>query len=345
MAGRSGRDVDAGEVQAHEQRLGVHSLELQVRRARHMGRAGRQGGAHPRQRAGALQYARPEALEPPGLRLLVAHRQLGGQRQGPGRHHVLRPRAQSALLAPAPGRRHQRQVAPRDEGPDAHGRPDLVTGDRHGVQPPGAQAHRHPAQRRHGVGVHRHVARLAGSADPGGLPHDLHESADVLHGAGLVVGRHDAHQRGSPPRDGLAQALRIDQSGVVDLDLDVLGPQVRLRGARRVQDRGVLDGGGDDRGSPHAVGPRRQDPAGDDQCVGLRAPTGEDHLVRVGVQHCGQAGARLGQQRPDAPPRGVLSGRVRPPGRPVAQVRGHLLGHLRAHGGGCGVVEIGAGRC
>ena len=91
-------------------------------------------------------------------------------------------------------------------------------------------------------------------------------------------------------------------------------------------------------------GPRRQDAAGHRQGVGLRAPAGEEHLVGVDVQRRSQTGARLGEYRSGAPSRGVLGGRVGPPAQVAAQVRGHLLGDLAAHGRSRGVIEVHAGR-
>ena len=125
----------------------------------------------------------------------------------------------------------------------------------------------------------------------------------------------------------------------------MLAPQVGGRGTRRVQHRRVLKGRGDHPGSRYSCGPRRQSATGDHQRVGLGAAGGEQHLVRVNIECRCQAGARPGEHRPDAPPRGVLGGRIGPSAQAVMQVRGHLRGDLGAHGRGRGVVEVGAGDC
>ncbi|CED91078.1 Hypothetical protein AAM4_1246 [Actinomyces succiniciruminis] len=341
MAGRPGGHVDARHVQRHQQRLGVGVLNPQVGRARQMRRIIGQGRVHARQRRRPRQQARPQRLQPRRLRRPLGHGQLHGQRQRPRPDHVLRARAQPPLLAPAPHRRHQGEVSPRDQGADADRRAELVPAQRQCIQPPAVKVQRYPAHRGHRVGVHGHVPVRAGPVGAGRGAHRRHDPGQVLYQAGLVVRRHHAHQAGAA-RQRRAELTGLHPPGSVDRQRHVLGLQLRRRGARTVQHRRMLDRGGDHARTLHSGGTGRQHPTGDRQRVRLRATAGEDHLVRVHVQRRRQPGPRLRQQRPGPASRGVLRRRIRPPAQAIGQVSGHLLGHLRPHGRGGGMVEVDA---
>ena len=205
------------------------------------------------------------------------------------------------------------------------------------------EVHRNLPQRRNHVGVDGHVPGFAGTPAAAGLTHAPHQRSHVLNHAGLIVRRHHRHQGDG----GVAGAARrrqrplhrveLDPSGAVNLQQAQSRPQLVHGGARRVQNRRVLNRGDHQPPARHRARPPR-----DHQGIGLRPTGGQQHLMRIHPQGTGQAGTRLRQQCPHPPARSVLRTRIRPATQPTGQVLGNLLGDLGADRGRGGMIEIGA---
>ena len=163
---------------------------------------------------------------------------------------------------------------------------------------------------------------------PGGAA-DGRQLGDGLDGADLVVGEHDADQRGVRPEGGL-QLGGADKAVLVHVqesDLEALG----LQGAQGVQDGVMLEFGGNKMLFALArPGPRR---AAQGLVVGLAAAGGEDQLARLGVQAAGDLGAGLAEGFFGLLAEGIQAGGVAP-GRFHGGHHGPA-GCLADAGGGC----------
>ena len=302
-----------------------------------------QRGVNARKRPGTLQNPAPQHRQPGLLLLLLGDRQLHRQGQRPGGHHVLRARADPPFLtAPARGWR-QRQVAAKHQRSHSHRCPQLVPCQAHRVQPPAVEVHGNLPQGRDGVGVDGNVTGLVRAPGTARLPHVRHQRRHVLDDSGLIVRRHDRDQ-GNGGAAGIGcrrhrpgQRVELDSPRAVDLQQAQLRAQLGRGGARRVQDRRVLD-----RRDHQTPARHRSRPARDHQGIGLRTAGGQQHLVRIHAQSARQAGTRLRQQRSQPPAGGVLRAWIRPATEPTGQVLGDLPGDLGADRGGGGVIEIGA---
>jgi len=150
---------------------------------------------------------------------------------------------------------------------------DLVTADRHEVHAAGGEVHRHLTHGLDRVGVDRDTELVGDPCDLG----------DLLDGAHLVVGPHDADER-----DGLgvgldrrAHRLRTHAAELVDIEPGDLGALVRHEEVDAVEDSVVLDRRHE---QPHAGGvgvSARPVGALDGEVVGLGASRGEEHLGRA----------------------------------------------------------------
>ena len=205
------------------------------------------------------------------------------------------------------------------------------------------EVHRNLPQGRHHIRVDGHVPGLAGVPGAARLPHARHQRRHVLNHAGLIVRRHHRHQG----RGGVVGAARRHQRPIHRVELDppraVNLQQAQSRaqlgrgGARRVQDRRVLNWRDHQTPARHRARPPR-----DHQGIGLRTAGGQQHLMRIHPQGTRQAGTRLRQQRPHPPARSVLRTRIRPATEPTGQVLGNLPGDLGTDRGRGGMIEIGA---
>ena len=123
-------------------------------------------------------------------------------------------------------------------------------------------------ERLYRVGVEAGARRMRG-------PRQLAYGVDA---AGLVVGRHDAHE-GDRVVEHACQRVRRDRAVAHRRDDRDLEPAL-AQGAGKAQDRVVLDGGDDHPGAPgvlcaHALGDARHA-----EVVGFGAAGGEDDLAR-----------------------------------------------------------------
>ena len=113
-----------------------------------------------------------------------------------------------------------------------------------------------------------------------------------------------------------------------------------LQGLRRVQDRVVLDGRGDD--VWHRAAVRESEPccpsdAAQGEVITLGRPTGEDDLPRFTPEDTSAGGARLIDRRARLLSQLIDAGRV---SIPLGEVRQHRRQHLRVERGGRCVIEI-----
>ena len=164
------------------------------------------------------------------------------------------------------------------------------------------------------------------------VAHDLADLRDRLQRADLVVRGHDAHQR-RPLRERGGNRARVNAPGSVDRQDGDLEP-VPLQDSCRVEDRLVLDRGGDDVLAATAGGPRD---ALEGKVVRLGAAGGEHHLARSGTDEGGDRLARLVDALARAPPGGVQARGV---AGVLDEVRKHRLEHLRPQRRRRRVVEV-----
>ena len=183
--------------------------------------------------------------------------------------------------------------------------------------------HRNGANGLHRIGVHPHAVLVG----------DLRNFLDGLDGADLVVGHHNADQRGIGT-DGRLHILRADITFRGGLDISDLKAHA-LQRSHAVHDGVVLKGAGDEvllvlagLGEGSALhGP----------VVGLRAAAGEEDLCRGsidGLCHLGAAGVHklFGLIANAVMAAGVAAG--------TAQGLGHHCQHLRGTGSRGSIVEI-----
>ena len=142
---------------------------------------------------------------------------------------------------------------------------------------------------------------LVGAGDGGQL-------GDRLHRADLVVGPHDADQRdrAGVGRERRLEGRRVDPAGRVDRQPLDLGALVLGQPERRVHDRVVLDGAGEDPGPARVGGPPAPVEALDGEVVRLGAAAGEEHLAGPGADGLGERLAGLLDQ-PAGGPAGACS--------------------------------------
>src|SRR5207253_8441535 len=159
---------------------------------------------------------------------------------------------------------------------DAFGGVQLVPGDRQQIDAEVVHFDGNLAERLGGVGVQQDAA---GTAECGDL-------VDRLEGADLVLGVHDADQRG-PAVNRRTDVVRVNAAVAVDRH-DRHAAAEAAQEPARLQRRRVLDGGGDD---VRVVAQAGEDDALDGVVARLAAAAGEDDLVRGGVEQLGDLGA------------------------------------------------------
>ena len=227
-----------------------------------------------------------------GRHLLAA--QLTGEAEADDARHVCRAAAQAALLTAAVHLRFETdtRIAAADvESADALGAIHLVRAEAEQVNSHFLDIERNLAGRLGSIGVKKHAAFLAQSAD----------GADRLKRADLIIGGHDADQDG-PRRQGLRNLL--DRYAAVsvhrqDRELKSLAAEA----AQRIEDGLVLGGGRDEM---IAVWPVERGDALEGEIVAFGGAAGEDDFARMRRR----SGRRLA---------GELA---RPPRRPPDRSRG-----------------------
>src|SRR5450759_4486830 len=246
--------------------------------------------------------------------------ELQGRAEADDARHVLRARAQPALLPAAVDQRREPRTAFHVQRAAALGAVELVRGQAQHVDAERADVDGHGAHGLHGVGVEQRALVMS----------DARQLGDGLDGADHVVGVHDRRQ----PRvvaKGLLVGVHVDDAVAVDGD-EVDGPPETVEGARRFHDRRMLDGADDE-----VTGLETLEIADERQVVGLRAAGGEDDLLLAGAEAGSHLGARLLHSRAGISPQTVKLRRV---AVAFAEERQHLLEDPGVDRRGRRVVEV-----
>ena len=197
----------------------------------------------------------------------------GGGVQGPG--------ADVPFLSPAVLHRGQLHGAAQHQRPDADRAADLVPRDGHGVQPGGAEIHRHGAEGLDGVGVDRNA----------GPVRQLDDLRHWLDAADFVVGPHhrDQGDRGGVPGQLGRQHGQVHDAVRIHRQPSHLGALVPLEPFDGVQHGVVLDGGAQDPRALRVPGVPGPVQAFHGQVVGFGSARGKDDFGGVrpgrGSQH------------------------------------------------------------
>ncbi len=266
-ARRSGRHRNAGEVEADQQRLGFDALDADVGGVRHARRGGAVaiGARHRRQDARLQPIAQRGETRPFGVDL--APGDLGGDAESDQRRHVLGARAAIALLAAAGHEGQHAHAALDPQRARAFRTVELVRGDRQQIDAERADIDRQLAGGLHRIGMKQRAA----------LVRHRGELGDWLHGADLVVGVHDRHER-RVVGDRFAQAIhRHDAADIHRQQRDL--PAALGHRPHGVQHRLVLDSARNQVLSSrrlHGLGR-----AADGDVVGLGAAGGKDDFRRI----------------------------------------------------------------
>ncbi len=225
-------------------------------------------------------------------------------------------------MAAAVDERRDAHSLAHEERSHALGAIELVRGQRQQVDVHLADVHRHVADGLHRVRVEDDLSLAADGAD---LP-------DGLNSPDLVVRVHDRDED-RPVRDGGPDIVGIDEAGAVHRNGSHFQP-MPLQELGRVENRVVLDGGGDDVAALLLEGDADAD---EGLIVGLGATAGEDDLLRIGPEQvCDVAAGRL-HPLGRLPAGGVQARRIAPLLLVVGQ---HGLNDLGPRGRGRGVVEV-----
>ncbi len=204
--------------------------------------------------------ARPQGEEPLALLGKEPQGLLQGHRQAVGQEGAWRPSPPPPLLLP----RHQGEKlhpVAHQKGPDPLGPVELVGAQGDQVRPHLVHGEGHLAYGLHRVGVEE------GPVGVGHLGHGPHR-VEVPQ---LVVGGHDAHQKGVGA-EGLGHLLRVDHAQGVRLQVGD-GEAKPLQKPQGPKKGGVLH-----RRADHVAPAPGQGHPQDGQGIGLRARGGEDHL-------------------------------------------------------------------
>ena len=110
--------------------------------------------------------------------------------------------------------------------------------------------------------------------------------------------------------DGVAERVHVEPSERVDRQQLDLGALVLGEPVQRVEDRVVLDGGGQDPGAARVLGPARPEDALEREVVGLGAAGGEHHLAGPAAERPRDGLAGLLDDPAGGPSGGVQRGRV-----------------------------------
>ncbi len=235
-AGRTRRRAQALDVEGHEQCLGLHAVETDVRVPRDLPRpvAVLDGAGHVAQQGVGEAVAQPADAND----VVVTPRARDAQcsRGGRDARDVRRARTQAAFLTTTLHERFQGDAVAHDEGTGPLGAPELVGRDRDQIERGGGCRDVEPGHCLHRVGVqHRCGAR---SRDERG---DLVERLDR---ADLVVHEHHRHHDGVLV-ERVGQGAERHDAVVPDAhlgDAEALGSEP----VRRCEHALVLEGGGHD---------------------------------------------------------------------------------------------------
>ena len=247
-AGAAGRGLDTLQVERRDEIAALHAIDhdadvvgepiLRVPRERHA-----------IEREQANEEARAQTPEPIGFggpRLGVGVDQGEGAAESDDAGHVLGAGAPLPLLRPALQLRQQLRPATHEQGANALGPTELVRREADEVCLPGVDVDRL-------VGGQLHRVHVESRRVPA---HDLADCRDRLTGPDLVVGGHDAHQC-RPLGQRRGDVDRVDAAvSVHRQDGDV--EAAPFEDGDRIEDRLVLDRGGDDMPSAPGRRPRQR---------------------------------------------------------------------------------------
>ncbi|OQC18642.1 MAG: hypothetical protein BWX70_03456 [Verrucomicrobia bacterium ADurb.Bin070] len=268
-AGRAGRGADPEVAHVVEDRLALDILKA------HVGGVGQTVHAvavDARIRTGGEQAVFQlvaQARERAPFLIHVRSREVNSFAETHDVRHVFRAAAPSVLLMAAQHEGFESRAAPQVEDANAFGRVQLVSGDRKHVDRQALHVDRQFARDLHRVGVDD-GARLLG---------DLDDLLHREHDAGLVVGPHQADDRGRAALQRVAQYLEVDLPQRVHRQLDLAVPHV-FEAAAGAQHSRMLDARGDDLG----LRPQQFGGAVDRHVVTFGAAAREDNLRRFRVE-------------------------------------------------------------
>ena len=214
-----------------------------------------------------LKKPRQQPVAQPGEARRLARdldaREIGRDAHAGDRRQILGAGPIAALLSAADGDRGELDGGPHPEGAGPRRPVQVVGRERQQVDVAVVDEERHAPGGADRVDVERHAA-------PTGAPTDL---PDRLDGADLAVGRHDRDEH-RVVADRPRHRVRVDAPVAVDTHVGD-GPSPLLEVAARVDQRNVLDRGGDDVPAGGALGQ-----ALDGEVVRLGGAGGEDHPRR-----------------------------------------------------------------
>ena len=321
-AGAARGGADASVIQHQQQALALDALKAHVHGAGDMvlqtavdfavgdlAELGKQLVAHGDDLRGVL------------LDVLAALLQRG--RHGDDARDVLGAGTLAALLRTALDDVRQGDPAPGIQCPDALGGVELVARDGQHVDVHGLDVDGRVAGGLHGVGVEEDLLLAAESADLG----------DGLHGADLVVGKHDGDEAGVVPQ-GVLDILHADHAVLMRIQKGDL-KALLLKLCQCVQHGMVLKLGRNE--VLFALPGPKSGSRNNRLVVGLAAAGGEGDLLRVGVQAGGNRLTRGGEGLGGFLAEGVKAGGV---SVKLRQIRHHGIQRRFADAGGCRIVGI-----
>jgi hypothetical protein len=267
-----------------------------------------------------LQYPsdqpRRELPDAPIRLFAIAHGGLRRRRHRNNTGHVLRASSTFALLrAAAQDGSQQRSAVPRDKRTHSLRPSELVSAHAHQVHTGGQRGDVEPAERLHGIGVHKDLR--------GALVHQRDDGLERLARSRLIVDEHYRDQAHSFVQQ-VGEHVEVHDTATVDTHDTATACQAGL------EHRWVLDGAAECRA-------RAGRNAGYRKVVRLGAAAGEHDVARARSEQPGESFTGVVERPPGRSRDAVAPGRV---AKAVGKEREHCRDRLCAHRRGRGVVEI-----